>query len=380
MQRLQATATVPKCEARGGGSHWSRTGRDVSVSFSPGGFLRIILVLSLVATLGNGLLSKRIPSADLTINDAPKTIVEPAVPVPSTSAANGIDSSVNSTRSSHHNYTPPCQLRPNPVPMILMSLGRSGTASMFEVMTKLSGNGQTMKIIELTGKSTPESRKFFDEMDEDNNGEWMVKHLCKEQRRYPDAGLVAFKWKPFETIFGEKSRRSLDLLSRLNNPQIKVVRSRRNLLDVFISRRKHGQNKIRGLKLDAHCRKSDVECLQRQLEAGSRLELPITRLVDQLRELHDMETMTDKLLRELNVPSVHVSFEKLFRADDSTNSTDEWRRVFSHLGVAVHNLTAERIEKAAHAATSLPHHNATLANYNEVRQTLLGTEFETLLH
>ena len=303
----------------------------------------------------------------------------PAVPVPSTSASAIADMrpSTNTTRSNfrHHVYTPPC-LRPSPVPMILMGLGRSGTASAFEVMSKLSGNGQT-KMIELTGSSTRKSEMFFDEMNDDSNGEWMVEFLCEQQRQYPDAGVVGFKWKPFETVFGEKSRRSLDLLSRLDDPQIKVVRSRRNLLDVLISRHKHKYSKMGKGALHAHCRKSDVECLQKHLEAGSRLELPTVRLVGKLRELHDMEARTDNLLRELNVPAVHVSFERLFGAVDPT---DEWGRVFSHLGIAVHNLTAKRIEQAAHAATSLPHHNDTLANYNDVRQTLFGTEFELLLH
>jgi len=386
----QARATELTCEARADvGKVMERIHGGRSQCWRR--YDRLLLVLLLVATLGNGLLLKLTiwtPSTDLKLDDVPDQMdAEPAVPVPSApasvavNAAKETDPSVNSTQSNvgHHNYIPPCELLPNPVPMILMSLGRSGTASMFEVMSRMSGNGQTMRIIELTGSSTRASEKIFDEMDDDTNGEWMVDYLCKQQRRYPNAGLVAFKWKPFETIFGEKSRRSLDLLSRLDDPQIKVVRSRRNLLDVFISRHKHGQsNKKRGKGgLAAHCRKSDVVCLQRQLEAGSRLELPTGRLVDQLRELHDMEARTDNLLRELNVPSVHVSFEKLFGADEST---DEWRQVFSHLGIAVHNLAAERIEQAAHAATSLPHHNATLANYNEVRQTLLGTEFETLLH
>lgn len=43
----------------------------------------------------------------------------------------------------------PCDLLPHPVPMILMSLGRSGTASMYQVISRLSGGKDlTQKIYE----------------------------------------------------------------------------------------------------------------------------------------------------------------------------------------------------------------------------------------
>jgi hypothetical protein len=44
----------------------------------------------------------------------------------------------------------PCNLLPHPVPMILMSLGRSGTSSMYQVISTLSGK-ETSRIYEYTG-------------------------------------------------------------------------------------------------------------------------------------------------------------------------------------------------------------------------------------
>lgn len=46
----------------------------------------------------------------------------------------------------------PCTLHSSPAPMILMSLGRSGTASMYQVLSQLSGN-ETPRIIEYTGRA-----------------------------------------------------------------------------------------------------------------------------------------------------------------------------------------------------------------------------------
>lgn len=133
---------------------------------------------------------------------------------------------------------PPCKLLPQPAPMILMSLGRSGTSSMYQVLSKLSGN-ETTRIYEYTGGSTSKSRAFFRDYipKDDVNGDWLMQYLCDEQEDHPGAGVVAFKWKPYETIFEEeKALQGLELLGRLEYPQIKVVRSRRNLLDVAISR------------------------------------------------------------------------------------------------------------------------------------------------
>ena len=133
---------------------------------------------------------------------------------------------------------PPCKLLPQPAPMILITLGRSGTSSMYQVLSKLSGN-ETTRIYEYTGGSTSKSRAFFRDYipKHDVNGDWLMQYLCDEQEDHPGAGVVAFKWKPYETIFEEeKALQGLELLGRLEYPQIKVVRSRRNLLDVAISR------------------------------------------------------------------------------------------------------------------------------------------------
>ena len=136
------------------------------------------------------------------------------------------------------NTSLPCNLRPHPVPMILMSLGRSGTASTYQIISALSGN-ETSRIYEYTGGSTEKSRHFFRNMvdETDMNADWLIKYLCHEQKRYPKAGVVAFKWKPYETLFEEeKALQGLSLLGRLQEVQVKVLRSKRNLLDVMISR------------------------------------------------------------------------------------------------------------------------------------------------
>lgn len=91
-----------------------------------------------------------------------------------------------------------------------------------------------------------------------------------------------------------------------------------------------------------------------------------------------MEERTDQILEQYNVPTIYVSFEKLFTRDEDTS---EWRRIFDFLNVGPRDvLTRHDIDKAGHAATSIPMHNVTLSNYDEVREILIGTDFEHLLH
>ena len=88
----------------------------------------------------------------------------------------------------------PCVLKSHPKPMILMSLGRSGTSSMYSVLSKLSG-GKELPFLELTGSSTDRSRTFFREIipKDDVYGDWILQFICHEQKTHPDEGLVGFK-------------------------------------------------------------------------------------------------------------------------------------------------------------------------------------------
>ena len=131
-------------------------------------------------------------------------------------------------------------------------------------------------------------------------------------------------------------------------------------------------------KFSSHCQKTDEKCVKAQLQAGTGIELPTKNLLKELKHLHDMEERTDNILEQYNVPTIHVSFERLFTNDEDTH---EWKRVFDYLGVGPrHRLTRKDVEKAGHAATSIPFHNVTLSNYDEVKSVLVGSEFQHLLH
>ena len=272
------------------------------------------------------------------------------------------------------NAIPNC-LDPNgPQPVILMSLGRSGSSSTWQVIGSLTG--QETKSVEYTGSSREESIRFFNKIGPNEGGWWVMKYMCFMQRVFPKAGVVGFKWKPNRSILTmDASVNGLKLIGRLKDPKIKVVRLRRNLLDVLISRYKHKRSTE---KVPAHCTVGDQECLDRQLKAGIGVNLPAHKVVRLLKTLTAEENEVDTHLEALGVPRIHVSFDKLYYSDD----VQEWQKIVHFLiGTKRKELTIDKVRSAMkHASTSHPSHAITIRNYEEIQSLLNGTKFEELLH
>ena len=280
-----------------------------------------------------------------------------------------------STRNTTSEGTVPNCLDPNgPQSVVLMSLGRSGSSSTWQVLGSLTG--QETKSVEYTGSSQEESIRFFEKIGPNDGGLWVLKYMCFVQRLFPDAGVVGFKWKPNRSILSmDASVNGLRLLGKLTNPSIKVVRSRRNLLDVLISRYKHKRSTS---NVPAHCRVGDAECLERQLKAGLGVELPTYKLIGLLKTLTKEENDVDKRLKEYGVPRTSASFEKLYYSEDAS----EWRKILQFLRpeAAKQIGSISDVRKAmTHQATSHPSHRKTIRNFDEVRKILNGTKFEKLL-
>lgn len=265
-----------------------------------------------------------------------------------------------------------------PQPYILMSLGRSGSGSTWQVIGTLTGKETPSE--EYTGSSTPASKQFFEA--HGNDDKWLVQHLCKKQQKYRNAKVVGFKWKPYAPIFNAPAAQAgLKTISTLKEPMIKIVRLRRNLLDVQISRRKHSSHKTIG----AHCMKGDLKCIEKGVNASMGLDLytgNMGRLFNRLDTLQKYEDRVDELLLKMNVPHVQVKYERLFNVDGKGGDIEEWEKIFSFLGTGpATGLTRERLEGGMkHAATHPTGHNTTLANYDEVAEALKGTKYENLLH
>mmetsp|Transcript_7545 Transcript_7545/g.10957 ORF Transcript_7545/g.10957 Transcript_7545/m.10957 type:complete len:335 (-) Transcript_7545:3053-4057(-) len=260
-----------------------------------------------------------------------------------------------------------------PVPVILISRGRSGSSSTWQVMSNLTG--YMTSSIEYTGSNTKQATYFFNEIvgayEALQNGNWILDYMCAAQEKYPSAGIVGFKWKPYiDPSFHGEFINSLKLLAF--KQQVKVVRLRRNILDVTISTEKH-----RRFEADAHCKKDEADCIKQHL--GIKFKLPTKWLFHKLERLSEEEDEVDWLLDELGVPHVKVNYEKLYNNETDVN---EWIRIFNFLGVGpTKGLSREQVINAQeHASTHSPRHSDMLQNYEEVRNVLVGTKFERLLH
>jgi hypothetical protein len=96
-----------------------------------------------------------------------------------------------------------------------------------------------------------------------------------------------------------------------------------------------------------------------------------------LRTTTKKDNAIRKRLIDLNIQFVEVTYEKLFNSNDA----EEWMRIFQFLGVGPSkNLTMEDVRKSfSIASTHIKSRNETIANFEEVKNTLVGTSFEHLL-
>mmetsp|Transcript_14097 Transcript_14097/g.20567 ORF Transcript_14097/g.20567 Transcript_14097/m.20567 type:complete len:338 (+) Transcript_14097:102-1115(+) len=267
-----------------------------------------------------------------------------------------------------------CTLRsgPNdPIPVIMMSIGRSGSSSIWNVMGNLTG--KVTHSDEYTGSATVYSNQFFSKIPPNDGGNWALGELCRYQNRFPRAGIVGFKWKPWTSIYKPSAISGLELFAKSEHPTIKVVRSRRNPLDIFISTLKHRTSHV-----SAHCAVDDKKCLEKHLLAGTGIHLPTEKLLKKLEEKIRQEDKVDDLLANMGVPHVRVTYENLFHGDDA----EEWMRIFRFLGRGPgEGLTRDDVNNAmGHVDTSIQDHKIKLSNYEEVKNLLQGTKFEALLH
>jgi hypothetical protein len=222
-------------------------------------------------------------------------------------------------------------------------------------------------------------RAFFKSLAADDNGEWALEELRRLQQKprpiLPHAPFVGFKWKPLERdprFFTS----ALARIARCRSPRVKVVYNRRNVLDRHLSTMKHAANQ----HLKAHCKATDNKCLQNAAKAGTGIMLDTDTLLNKLRKETRETDEIARLLKKTGVTHLNIDYDRLFHSD---RSGGEWERVLHFLKISPspHVTLAKVLDIVGMAATS-PHNNRTnsIGNYGEVRDILMGTEFESILY
>ena len=155
------------------------------------------------------------------------------------------------------------------------------------------------------------------------------------------------------------------------SPHIKVIHNTRNLLDIAVSRYKHG---LYNGKLSSHC--LDETCAENVTH--SNLVMPVDKVLASLTVLEHGRAYVKRQLDAFQVPRVDVQYEKLYYAP----TADEWKRLlhFVEVDKPTENLTMANVRDHMHyVATHAPVRNQTLGNYDEIAEALMGTAFEKCL-
>lgn len=268
-----------------------------------------------------------------------------------------------------------------PLPVVLMSSGRSGSSSTWQILSTLTG--QETASLEYSGSNEKANREFFATH---QDAAWLEGLFCEQKKSSPQAGMVGTKWKPgsIDVLFGMQGALETLLWMRHNSESVKLVRSVRNALDVHISGVKHKSDGTKP-KVQSHCRSfiatvQKEACLKHHLVAGTNITLETQGLVNGLRKFIQMEEGVNRLLAALKIPFVSVTYEGLYYPQDGSASS--WMRIFDFLGIGPRtNLTMQDVKGAmTHMPTHNDFHNVTLANYEEVRSVLENANLGHLLH
>jgi len=248
-----------------------------------------------------------------------------------------------------------------------------------------------------------------------NNGDsglnWAVERLCHTQQynleHVENPVITGFQWKPYRvTLNHEFGKGALKILGKYNTnsnsnttnseknddigdkgrrPNIKVLLLSRNPLDRLISNIRH-KGHIRSEEMPAHCAIDDTDCVNRHRAYAKGTILPTGKeLIHSMRSGFQIDRLCKTYLTEYGVDYLAVQYEQLFNDD---GNVDEWIKIFDFLGRAPKdvvdyktNLTMEDIRRAfAMAPTSSKKHVESIANYDEVKQTLEGAGLTRLLH
>jgi len=277
-----------------------------------------------------------------------------------------------------YNFGEECYFLPEdkgPLPVILMSLGRSGSSVTWDTMSRMTGYPTVA--YEATGQTRFNSKDFFSKINPTIGKKWASQRLCKIQERHPrEAGVIGFQWKPYKATFKQEyAIGALEEMAEHINPAIRVIYLKRNALDRRVSNLRHAKDP----HVSAHCAMGDKVCVREHIQNTQNITIPTG---DELLRWMRTYKVTDNLIRDQlsmsGIQHISISYDKLYRSNDA----EEWMRLFSFLGRGPdENLKLEDVRAHfAMAPTSIRSRAEVITNFDDVLDTLTDTEFQYLLY
>jgi len=240
-----------------------------------------------------------------------------------------------------------------PKPVIFLSTDSSESEIIWKVVGDYTGEGKDSNLHEFTKADSPEM-DLFNHVEVKDGQTWLLNFMCEKQKEEPESQFVGVDWNPLpNSFFSETSIKGLKHLVSSSNPPVKVIRIRRNNpLDAVISHQTSNRD--------------------------SKISLSTDFLVTGLSTFTKDEDSYDKVLEDLKIPHIHVSYEKLFQ----TYHASEWQRILHFLDIEK-RVTYKKVGRYAEQViqkNQRQNHREILKNYDEVKHALSGTGFEGLLH
>lgn len=275
----------------------------------------------------------------------------------------------------------------SPLPLVFMALGRTGSSITWATVAKIMGDPEPEKAIEIVGRINTETTDFYNTVPDELASSWPSSYICDLQSNFTErglkAGLVGFQWKPYMLEFdNSKSLSGLRDLAASNvahHPKIRVIFQTRNPIDRRLSNwRHHGHSEVA-----PHCKIGDVECLKEQEKSAHMTNFTIGKdLLQWLKTDKKHEESVFAHLKEAGVDYIHVTYDKLYSSGSGDEAANEWMRIFRFLGRGPGDgLTMQEVDKNFEMAkTTSKKHKDVMLNYEEVKKTLEGTDFEELLN
>mmetsp|Transcript_9796 Transcript_9796/g.18763 ORF Transcript_9796/g.18763 Transcript_9796/m.18763 type:complete len:477 (-) Transcript_9796:758-2188(-) len=291
-------------------------------------------------------------------------------------------------------------------PFLMISFGRSGTTSTWDILAGLTGD-YIPRATEDMGRDKKESVAFFQARNQTEHGKcWLGRLLCQKQAQnirayhkgYGLASVYGSKWKPWHLgLNTTQARQALEWLG--TQKHIKVVYNTRNMIDMFISMRKHTfLQKLFGNERTAHCYDDremqlsaeawdklaamgiprDTPCVQIFKQIEQKTHLSVTWMMDYFERNVLQTDFAAQMLEYYRVDHVMVTYEKLYFRE----TAEEWQRIFRYLGFGPQgkNLTLEEVfAKTTFQKTSSHDRSKRMANYDEVSNALRCTRYAEYL-
>lgn len=243
--------------------------------------------------------------------------------------------------------------------VVVMSIGRGGSTWFCDVVMRASPGSMSAIEFEALGNDKEDMLKL-------SNPTKVAIEYLNSRRKHFKTGYVGFKMKPYvdNTAYDK-------LYRHFAGNKVKMLVLSRNPLDREISHDKHSE-----VKVDAHCLKTDLKCIQKH--QATKPKVPVEHLISALDNSEKTMTNLYAKLNDFNVSYLRVDYDT-FAFGCKDQKLTILQQILDFL-YPKNGLKADmNILRSKYEYTSDRNQSSVVSNYAQVVALLKGTKYENLL-